>query len=32
MKILAKKNSMKFTMFRHFLSLKNIIENKQHSY
>ena len=32
MKILAKKNSMKFTMFRHFLSLRNIIENKQHSY
>tara|TARA_B100000989_G_scaffold151360_1_gene112933 strand:- start:2652 stop:3806 length:1155 start_codon:yes stop_codon:yes gene_type:complete len=27
-KILAKKNSMKFTMFRHFLLLKDIIENK----
>ena len=27
-KILAKKNSMKFTMFRHYLLLKDIIENK----
>ena len=25
-KVLAKKNSVKFSMFRHFLSLKNIIE------
>ena len=25
-KVLAKKNSVKFTMFKHFLSLKNIIE------
>ena len=27
-KVLAKKNSVKFSMFRHFLSLKNIIEKK----
>ena len=29
-KVLAKKNSVKFSMFRHFLSLKNIIEKNQY--
>ena len=28
-KLLAKKNSKKFTMFRHYIDLKNIIETKE---